>query len=58
MKSINRSFVNRPLGKTGSYQMTMSGTGFTTGKIKSFNREYNYALKVIKEWVYKNSLSS
>lgn len=38
--------------------MSMSATGFTTGKIKNFNREYNYALKIIKEWVYKNSLST
>lgn len=29
----------------------MSQSGFLTGQIKSFNREYNMALKIVKEWV-------
>lgn len=58
MTNFNRSFLNDKLNKTSSEIMKMSATGFTTGKIKNFNREYNYALKVIKQWVYKNSLST
>lgn len=29
----------------------MTQSGFFTGKIKSFNREYNMALRIVKEWV-------
>jgi hypothetical protein len=32
----------------------MSQTGFLTGQAKSFNREYNMALKLLKEWVVEN----
>lgn len=38
-------------------RMTMSNT-FTTGEISKCNRDYNFALKLVKEWVYKNSYST
>jgi hypothetical protein len=37
-----------------SHFMRMSATGFLTNKMKSFNREYNFALKIVKEWVHNN----
>lgn len=44
MTGFDRSFLNT---KNSGF-MRMSATGFTTGKIKNFNREYNYALKLVK----------
>lgn len=38
--------------------MRMSGTGFLTNKIKFFNREYNFALKIVREWVHNNCEST
>ena len=46
--NFNRSFITRPFDQSGPEMMRMSSTGFTTGKIKNFNREYNYALKTVK----------
>lgn len=32
----------------------MTQSGFLTGKVKSFNREYNMALRILKEWIVEN----
>ncbi len=58
MKRTMTGFNRSSLHTKTSDVMKMSSTGFTTGKIKDFNREYNYALKMVKEWVYKNSIST
>ena len=43
---------NRSLKTSQFSRMTQSG--FMTNKIKTFNREYNMALRLLKEWVNSN----
>jgi hypothetical protein len=64
MTGFDRSFVSKQYDRGSSelknshlMRMTMSNT-FTTGEIAKCNREYNFALKLVKEWVYKNSYST
>lgn len=47
---------NRLLKTSQLSRMTQSG--FMTNKIKNFNREYNLALKLVKEWVNVNCKDS
>lgn len=64
MTGFDKSFVSRQydsgnnqLKNSHLMRMSMSNT-FTTNELTKCNREYNFALRLVKEWVYKNSYST
>lgn len=46
-----REFDNRNNLLKNSQISRMSQSGFLTSKGRSFNKEYNFALRIVKEWV-------
>ena len=59
LTDFGRTFASRQFdsrnGVLKNSQMTrMTQSGFLSNKVKSFNREYNMALRLVKEWVVKN----
>lgn len=59
LSDFGRTFASRQFDTRNSLLKTsqawrMSQSGFLTGQIKSFSREYNMALKLLKEWVVQN----
>lgn len=50
----SREFDTRNNLLRSSQISRMTQSGFLTGKVKSFNREYNMALRILKEWVHDN----
>ena len=63
MTGFDRSFASRPFNRTNSQlkkshisKMSASlGNGFgLTNKINNLNREYNFPLRLVKQWVYDN----
>lgn len=47
----SREFDLRNNTLKNSQMSRMTQSGFLTNKVRSFNREYNMALKLVKEWV-------
>lgn len=56
LTNFGRSFASREFDTRNnllkSSQISrLSQNGFLTNKVKSFNKEYNMALRIVKEWV-------
>lgn len=63
LSDFGRTFASREFdtrnGTLKNSQLSrMTQSGFLSNKVKSFNKEYNMALKIVKEWVIKNCKDS